>query len=106
MEQKKRNTTYFPDLDSMPFLQRGEGLKAKILHGEKLMLAFVDLAADMDVPDHSHPHEETIFLMEGKAEFMLGDKKQTITAPVKIIIPPNTYHKFTDISDLTGLEMK
>lgn len=67
---------------------------------------YIRLNKGAEASDHSHPHEETIFLMEGKAEFMLGDKIQPITAPTKIIIPPNTYHKFTAISDLIGLELK
>lgn len=67
---------------------------------------YIKLEKGAQASDHSHPHKETVFLMEGKAEYILGETKQVIDAPVKIIIPPNTYHKFTALTDLTGLELK
>jgi mannose-6-phosphate isomerase-like protein (cupin superfamily) len=44
--------------------------------------------------------------MEGEAEYIIGKETQTIKAPAKITIPPNTYHKFTAMSDVIGLELK
>jgi len=67
---------------------------------------YIRLKKGAEASDHSHPHEEIVFLMEGEAEYILGDKKQTVTAPAKIVIPPNTYHKFTAMSDVIGLELK
>jgi quercetin dioxygenase-like cupin family protein len=56
--------------------------------------------------DHNHSHQETVFLMEGEAEVILGDKIITAKAPVKLVIPPNIHHKFTAITDIIGLEIK
>lgn len=56
--------------------------------------------------DHFHKHEETLFLMEGGAEAIIGEQKQKIKAPAKLIIPSNVYHKFTALTDLIGLEIK
>jgi quercetin dioxygenase-like cupin family protein len=56
--------------------------------------------------DHIHNHQETVFLMEGEGEMILWDKKQIVNAPVKLTIPSNTYHKFTALTDLIGLEIK
>lgn len=56
--------------------------------------------------DHTHNHEETVFLMEGEAEVILGDKTERVKAPSKLTIPPNTYHKFTALTDIIGLEIK
>jgi len=56
--------------------------------------------------NHRHEHEEVVFLMEGKVEAIIEDKTQIISSPAKIIIPPNTYHKFTALTDVIGLEIK
>ena len=56
--------------------------------------------------DHNHSYEETVFLVEGEAEVILGDKKEIVKAPAKLIIPANVYHKFTALTDLIGLELK
>lgn len=57
------------------------------------------------VSDHTHDKEETVFLMEWQAEVVLDNKKYIINAPKKITIPVNTYHKFTAITDVIGLEI-
>lgn len=56
--------------------------------------------------DHNHGHEETVFLMEGEAEVILGDKKEIVKAPARLVIPSNVHHKFTALTDLIGLEIK
>jgi quercetin dioxygenase-like cupin family protein len=67
---------------------------------------FVRLEKGTIVSDHTHDYEEIIFLMEGEANAIIGDKTQIIKSPVKVVIPPNVYHKFTAITDLIGLEIK
>ena len=67
---------------------------------------YVNLKKGAIVSDHSHEHEETVFLMSGEAEIIIGVEKQIIMAPAKIVIPPNIYHKFTALTDLIGLELK
>ena len=56
--------------------------------------------------DHTHSHEETVFLMEGEAEVILGDKTEIVKAPAKLVIPSNIYHKFIALTDLIGIELK
>lgn len=70
------------------------------------VIFYVRLKRGTVLSDHSHNHEETIFLMEGEAEAIIGEKTQVIKAPAKLVIPLNVYHKFTAITDLIGLEIK
>lgn len=56
--------------------------------------------------NHVHDDQEIVFLMEGEAELILGDKIQNVKAPIKITIPPKMYHKFTALTDLVGLEIR
>lgn len=67
---------------------------------------YIRLDKGATASDHIHEDEEIIYLMEGEAEMILGDAVQKISAPIKITIPPNTYHKFTALSDLIGLEIR
>ena len=67
---------------------------------------YIRLAPWTVASDHTHDKEERVFLMEGKAEIILGSKLYIIEAPKKITIPANTYHKFTAITDVIGLEIK
>ena len=67
---------------------------------------YIELKEGVTVSDHLHDHEEKVFLIKGKVEMTLGDKVQIIKAPVKLLIPKNTYHKFTALEDSIGLEIK
>ena len=67
---------------------------------------YVKLKKGATLSDHSHKYSETVFLMEGEAEMTIGGETQIIKAPTKIVIPLNTYHKFTALTDLIGLELK
>jgi mannose-6-phosphate isomerase-like protein (cupin superfamily) len=52
---------------------------------------YIRLDKGTTASDHTHDDQEIIYLMEGEAEMILGDKKQTIKAPVKITVPPKVY---------------
>lgn len=69
-------------------------------------MLYVQLKKWAVVSDHTHSHEETVFIIQGVAEMIIGDKLSTITSPQKIVIPANTYHKFTALTDIIGLEIK
>ena len=69
-------------------------------------MLYVHLQKWAIVSDHTHTHQETVFLMAGTVEMIMGNETQTITAPQKIVIPANTYHKFTALTDVIGLETK
>ncbi|MDP2922360.1 MAG: cupin domain-containing protein [Candidatus Omnitrophota bacterium] len=69
-------------------------------------LLYINLKKGTTASNHSHNHEETIFLMTGEAEAIIGDKAYLVKAPIKAVIPANTFHKFTALTDLIGLELK
>lgn len=69
-------------------------------------LLYINLKKGAVASDHSHNHQETIFLMVGEAEAIIGDKTYLVKAPIKVVIPANTFHKFTALTDLVGLELK
>jgi len=69
-------------------------------------MLYVHLQKWAVVSDHTHTHQETVFLMAGTAEMIIGNKIQTIISPKKIVIPANTYHKFTALTEVIGLEIK
>ena len=87
--------------------------KVKIIEKRKGCLAYdcdkvyyVQLKEGAIASDHTHKHQETIFLMKGEAELILEEEIIHIKAPAKITIPPKAYHKITAITDWIGLEIK
>lgn len=69
-------------------------------------VSYIRLRKWANVSDHTHEHQEVVFLMEGEVESIIWDEKQKIVAPIKVTIPPNTYHKFTALTNVIGLEIQ
>lgn len=70
------------------------------------VITYIRLQKWATVSDHTHTYQETVFLIEGTAEIIIWDKHHTINWPKKLVIPPNTYHKFTAHTNIIGLEIK
>lgn len=50
--------------------------------------------------DHNHEEEETIYLVEGRAEFTVDKETQDIESPTKFSISSNVYHKLVAKTDI------
>jgi len=83
-------------------IEESEGLRAYNCGG----VCYIELDKGAIASDHIHDDQEIIYLVKGKAEYTIGDKKRVIEAPTKIVIPPKTYHKFVALTDCVGLETK
>lgn len=82
----------FIDLDSMDKKQLREGIKSRIVTGEKLMMAFMDLDPGLHDPGHSHPHEQCGIVLEGEIELTIGDESRLLKKGDTYFIPANQPH--------------
>jgi len=58
-----------------------EGIKIKtVAHGEKTLMAEFHMTMGADLPEHSHPHEQTGYLISGKLVLMI-DKERHMVEP-------------------------
>ncbi|MDA3802458.1 MAG: cupin domain-containing protein [Patescibacteria group bacterium] len=56
--------------------------------------------------DHEHDYPDVVFVIKGEVELIVGTETHHVTAPKKITIPPNIYHKFTALTDVIAVETK
>ncbi len=89
-------------MEKLAILEQGEGYVAYDCD----TCIYIKLEKDAVVADHQHSHKETVFLLEGEVEVTIVNETTIISAPSKLIIPGNTYHKFKALTEVTGLEMK
>lgn len=55
-----------------------DGIAARILQGERISMAVVELAPDGMVPEHQHPHEQMGIVLEGSVTFRVGDETRRL----------------------------
>jgi quercetin dioxygenase-like cupin family protein len=71
----------------------GKGLKRKVLaYHENLMMVEVYFEKGAVGEIHSHPHEQTTYVLEGEFEFTIDGKKQIVKTGDSMYKEPNVLH--------------
>jgi quercetin dioxygenase-like cupin family protein len=83
---------YFVDWEGRAARELFPGVRARIVSGEKLMFSRVELAPNSVVPGHAHPHEQFGYVMQGEAEFSIGDERRLLRVGDYYAIPGDVQH--------------
>jgi len=62
-------------------------------HGDKLMISLVEFEPHAVVEEHSHPHEQLGYMIEGEAQFIVGGLSRTVGPGGMWRIPGGVPHK-------------
>ena len=68
------------------------GYHGRFVHSPNMTLAFWNVEAGASLPEHSHPHEQIMMLMEGQFEFVVDGQKEIHEPGSVVVIPPNIPH--------------
>lgn len=79
-----------------------EGYTRRVVVGKNLMLVYVEREAG-STTEHSHPNEQMIYLLEGKAKFRLGDEEREIEAGQAIHVEPDQVHQVDALTPIRYL---
>ena len=74
------------------------GAKGRFVHSENMTLAFWEFEAGTLLPEHSHPHEQIIYVTEGVFDLAVEDETYHLEAGMVVVIPPNAHHSGTSIT--------
>ena len=109
----------------MPFLSLADvaerelapGLRVRFVHTEAMTSAILDFRLrildfqnhksqnewDIDsgavLPDHGHPHEQVVNLIEGRFELTIDGETQLLTPGKVAVVPPDTLHGGRALTD-------
>ena len=82
------------------------GIEIKTLvHGEKTLMAKFLLVKDHQLPKHSHPHEQTGYLVNGNIRLTIGSKEYEVLPGDSWCIPSNVEHGAEIIEDSVAIEV-
>lgn len=68
------------------------GFHGRMVHGEKMSLVFWDVEAGAEVPEHHHPHEQIMHVLEGEFEFTVNGVTRVYQPGELAVIPSNAPH--------------
>jgi quercetin dioxygenase-like cupin family protein len=80
------------DIEGMAQRQIWDGVTARMVEGERMTLAIVEIAPGRRVPEHAHDNEQIGFVIEGSVTFTVGDETRTLGPGGSWCIPSNVPH--------------
>jgi len=68
----------FADLSGLDAQRIWEGVTGRVVEGERVTLAVIELDPDSVVPEHRHENEQVGVLVAGLLEFRIGDETRRV----------------------------
>jgi quercetin dioxygenase-like cupin family protein len=76
-----------------------------ISYGNKMLMAEFHLKKGSLLPKHSHPHEQTGYLIKGKIKLFINNTSKNLKPGDSWNIPGNTDHKAEILEDSVAIEV-
>ncbi|MFH4964948.1 cupin domain-containing protein [Gaetbulibacter sp. M235] len=80
-------------------LELANGLKGRYFHTDFMTIGFVDIKKGAILPAHSHFHEQTTQVTEGKLEMTINGVTQILEPGIITLIPSNVVHSARALTD-------
>lgn len=88
------------------YLEPVEGIEMKTLaYGEKSLLTRFRLEKGAQLPAHSHPHEQTGYLVSGKMILHVGEKSHEVSPGDSWCIAGDVEHRAQVMEDSVAIEV-
>ena len=78
------------------------GHDARLIHTERMTIAYWLIEAGARAPEHSHHHEQVVNVLAGKYELTVDGEPHELTPGVVFVIPPHVSHSGLAV---TGCEL-
>ena len=79
-------------LDQLPVREIFPGLRARLIHTDRVTHSWVEVDQGATFPEHQHPHEQIVSVLEGELELVVEGVSNRLTPGLVYVIPPNARH--------------
>jgi quercetin dioxygenase-like cupin family protein len=79
-------------LEKLPIREIFPGFRARILHSDRVSESWVEIDAGASFPEHQHPHEQIVNVLDGELEITAGNATHRLVAGNVLVIPPEMPH--------------
>lgn len=94
----------FTSWDEADGMEPVVGGYAKFVHSDHMTIANWEIGADAVFPEHSHPHEQIMIMVEGEFELTVGDQTQLMGPGMVAVIPSETIHFGRAVTDCRAID--
>jgi quercetin dioxygenase-like cupin family protein len=79
-------------LGAVPQREIFPGFRARVVHSDRTSHSWVEADAGASFPEHRHPHEQVVNVLEGELELVVGGETCRLTPGLVYVIPPDVPH--------------
>ena len=79
-------------LDRVPVREIFPGLRARLIHSDRVTHSWVEVDAGATFPEHQHPHEQIVSVLAGELELVVDGQAHRLKPGTVFVIPPNAKH--------------
>lgn len=83
---------YFQDIFEVNPVEIVPGVRIRTLWGERVMMSLIETDPQVDVPEHTHPHEQAGLVLEGEFEMTIGGERRAMKRGMSYVIPGGVPH--------------
>lgn len=91
-------------LDTVPVREIFPGFHARVVHGARMSHSWVQAEAGASFPEHRHPHEQIVSVLDGELELVVDGQVHRLTAGLIYVIPPDVPHSGRAITNCRVLD--
>ena len=74
------------------------GTGVRFVHSDRMTIAHWSFEPNVDLPEHSHPHEQICNVMEGEFDLTVDGVPHRMSAGHYVVIPPDVIHSGRSIT--------
>jgi quercetin dioxygenase-like cupin family protein len=82
----------FINLNHLPSREIFSGFKGHFVHSANMTFAHWIIEPGAVLPEHAHPHEQVVNMIEGEFELTINGETYRLTAGCVAVIPSNAIH--------------
>ena len=79
-------------LSQLPPREIFPGVRARLVHTDRVTHSWVELDEGATFPEHHHPHEQIVSVLDGTLELVVSGVSHRLTPGVVFVIPPDAPH--------------
>lgn len=80
------------EIARLPVREIFPGLRAQLIHSERVTHSWVEVDPGATFPEHQHPHEQVVSVLAGELELVVDGVSHHLRPGVVFVIPPNVRH--------------
>jgi quercetin dioxygenase-like cupin family protein len=84
---------------AIPGEQLRDGIVRQMIHGERMMVCRLTIAAGIVTPAHSHAHEQITIVEKGRVRYLLGSEETIFEPGDVILLPGDCWHGATMLDE-------